>query len=345
MTNTMREVARRAGVSISTVSYVVNGGPRPVSAAVRARVRQAMEELGYEAGGRGRPRQTEQLIGALVPDTTNSFFASVLAGAISVLRREGHILLTASSGEDSDRELREFRALRRARVQGLLLTPRGQVPPEIAEAATAGLPVVLMDRDGPSEGFARVVMANYRNSVRAVRVLADAGHRRIALVNGPRSIFTAEERRRGYVDGLRQAGLPFRSEFLRLGEFTREQGRRATTALLSLREPPEAIFSASAILTEGVLQALRQQGLRWPDDVAIIGYGDPPWASFVSPPLTVIDQPTGEIGATAARLLLDGGARQKRRLVLDSHVLVRESHWKKRAPRARATAGGQAAGG
>ncbi|MFZ0216103.1 MAG: LacI family DNA-binding transcriptional regulator [Candidatus Dormiibacterota bacterium] len=336
----MREVARRAGVSISTVSYVLNGGPRPVSAAVRERVREAMLEVGYQSAVRGRPRRRPLAIGALVPDATNSFFASVLQGAISVLSPEGHLLLTASSGESPGREVEEFRALRRAGIQGLLLTPRGGVPDDIEAAARAGLPVVLMDRDGGSDRFARVVMANYRNSVRAVRVLADSGHRRIALVNGPSQVSTARERLRGYTDALAQSGLAFRQDFVDLGSFTTEHGRRAARALMSLPEPPEAIFISSAILTVGVLQALRERRLAWPDDVALIGYGDPPWAALLSPPLTVIDQPREEIGATAARVLLDGGGTgQGARLVLDSHLVLRESHWRVVGPRIERAAG------
>jgi LacI family transcriptional regulator len=328
MATNMREVARRAGVSVSTVSYVVNGGPRPVSDEVRRRVHGAMREAGYESGTRRRLRRRPQAIGALVPDATNSFFASVLEGAISVLGREGRLLLTASSGEDPGREVEEFKALRRAGIEGLLLTPRGRVAPEIQAAARAGFPVVLMDRDGASDDLARVVMANYRNALRAVRVLAESGHRRIALVNGPASVSTARERQRGYADALAWADLPLRPEYVRVGPFSREHGRRATAALMSLAEPPDAVFSSSAILTIGVLEALLERRLHWPDDIALIGYGDPPWAALLSPPLTVIDQPSRDIGATAARVLLDGGGRQGGRHVLDSHLVLRESHWR-----------------
>lgn len=325
---TMREVARAAGVSLATVSYVVNEGPRPVSPERRGRVLAAIAELAYEPGVRGRRRRRAPLIGALVPDATNAFFSSVLDAAQKVLQEHGHLLLVASSGDSPARELEELAALRRAGIDGLLLTPAGDLPPAVEAAAAGGFPVVLMDRDGGSSRLPRVVMANYRDAFRAVRVLAESGHRRIALVNGPESVSTARDRLHGYTDALAHRGLAVWPEYVRSGPFTREHGRQAAAALMSLARPPEAIFSSSAILTVGVVQGLREQRLRWPDDVALIGYGDPPWAALLQPPLTVIDQPSAEVGRMAARLLLSaGGPGEPRRLLLDSSLVLRESHW------------------
>jgi DNA-binding LacI/PurR family transcriptional regulator len=324
----MREVARAAGVSLATVSYVVNEGPRPVSSDRRKRVLAAIAELAYEPGARGRRRRRAPLIGALVPDATNAFFSSVLEAAEGVLRQQGHMLLVASSGDNPARELEQLAALRRAGVDGLLLTPAGDPPPAVEAVARRGFPVVLMDRDGGCSRLPRVVMANYRDAFRAVRVLAESGHRCIALVNGPETVCTARDRLRGYADALAHGGLALRPEYVRAGPFTREHGRQAAAALMSMPRAPEAIFSSSAILTVGLIQGLREQRLRWPDDVAVIGYGDPPWAALLHPPLTVIDQPSAEVGRTAARLLLSaGGTREPRRLLLDSSLVLRESHW------------------
>jgi LacI family transcriptional regulator len=327
---TMRDVAGLAGVSLATVSYVLNEGPRPVSRELRQRVTAAIHELGYRPARRGRTRSRPLTVGAVVPDATNSFFAQALTGVESVLRPGGHLLLVASSGEEPARELELVAAFVRARVDALALTPCGAVPAEVERLAGGGLPVVLMDREGGSTGLSRVVMDNYRSALQATRLLIESGHRRIALVNGPAHVSTAAERLRGYAEALALAGLPVLDEHVRPGPFSHEHGRQATLDLLSLPERPDAVFTSSVILTSGVLYALRERRLRWPDDIAIVGFGDAAWVPVVTPPLTVVEQPARQLGEVAARLLLAGGGRERvgQRVVLDAQLILRESHWR-----------------
>jgi LacI family transcriptional regulator len=327
---TMRDVARRAGVSLATVSYVINEGPRPVSGMLRDRVSAAIKDLGYRPARPGRARTRPLTVGVIVPDAWNSFFSRALAGAESVLRPGGHVLMAASSGEDAARELELVAACVRARVDGLLLTPCGDVPEPVLHLAADGLPVVLMDREGGAADLDRVVMDNYGDAFQATRLLIESGHRRIALVNGPEHVTTAAERRRGYLDALAFAGLEAPEEYVRPGEFTHEHGEKATLDLLALPTPPDAIFSSSVILTSGVLRALREHRLRWPDDIAVVGYGDATWVPVVTPPLTVIEQPAQRLGETAARLLLAARGRERagQRVVLSSQLILRESHWR-----------------
>ncbi len=330
MAVTMRDVARRANVSLATVSYVLNQGPRPVSAQLRERVLAAMRELDYQPVRRGRSRVRPLTVGVVVPDASNSFFARAVDGLVSVLGEEGHLVLTASSYEDPGRERLLIGAFRQARVAGLVLTPCGRVPAEAEQLERAGQPVVLMDRDGGSDSLRRVVMDNYRSAFQAARLLIESGHRRVALVNGPEHVSTARDRLRGYRDALAFADAPRGDEYVRGGPFTVEHGRVATLDLLGLRRRPDAIFSSSAILTAGVVWALRQHGVRWPDDIGLVGFGDDTWASLVTPPLTVIEQPAQQLGEVAARLLLsaDGGRAEAQQVVLDSTVVLRESHWR-----------------
>lgn len=332
MAATMRDVAQKAGVSLATVSYVVNHGPRPVSDELRVRVLGVMRELGYAPAPRGRTRRRPLSFGALVPDATNSFFATALCAAQEVLREHGHLLMMTSSGDDPDQEREQLQMLRRAGIEGLLFTPCGVIPPATERLARGGMPVVLMDRDGGSQRLTRVTMDNYQSAFRAVRVLADCGHERIGLINGPEHVCTAAHRLRGYIDALALARLPLRPEYMRCGPFHHEFGRQAARALMSLPERPHAIFSSSAIFTAGLVEALHELGLRWPDDVALIGFGDAPWAAFLTPPLTIIDQPSRELGGIAARLLLEGGSGRPEHVVLDSRLIVRESHWKVSRP-------------
>jgi len=329
-TVSMRDVAQVAGVSLATVSYVVNQGPKPVSAEMRERVLRAMGELGYQGRRRGRSRSRPLTVGAIVPDATNSFFSQALAGVEATLRERGHLLLVGSSDEDPVRELELVTALTRGRAAGLILTPCTSVPREVERLAAGGLPVTLMDREDGETTLNRVVMDNYQSAFRATRLLAESGYRRIALINGPEHITPARDRLRGYRDALQLAELSVASAYVRLGPFTFDHGRQSTLDLLSLANRPEAIFSSSAILTTGVLAALRERRLHWPEDIAIVGFGDAAWASLVTPTLTVIEQPARQLGEVAARLLLatEAGPGSGQRVVLDSHLVLRESHWR-----------------
>ncbi|HEY4025346.1 MAG TPA: LacI family DNA-binding transcriptional regulator [Candidatus Dormibacteraeota bacterium] len=325
---TMRDVARVAGVSLATVSYVVNDGPRPVSAGSRSRVQAAIRELGYEV----RRRRSETLvIGVVVPDATNLFFSRAVAGVQSALTAGGHHGLVASSNDDPATELELVRLLLRGRVDGLILTPSGAVHEEVDRLPESGTPLVVMDREGGATTLHRVTMNNYDSAFKAVRLLVESGHRRIALLNGPERVDTARDRLRGYVDALRFAGLPELPQYVRSVPFSQEPGTQATRELLAMQTPPTALFSSSVVLTAGALTALRERGLRWPDDVAIVGFGDAIWAPMVTPPLTVVEQPAERLGATAAQLLLstlrEGGPRRGQRVVLESRLVLRDSHW------------------
>jgi LacI family transcriptional regulator, galactose operon repressor len=325
---TMRDVARASGVSLATVSYVVNDGPRPVSERSRRRVQGAIRELGYEAR---RRRSAHLTIGVVVPDATNTFFSRVVAGVQAALASGGHHGLVASSGDESDRELALVRLLLRSRVDGLLITPSAGIAEEVERLPGAGTPVVVMDREGGTTALNRVTMNNYDSAFKAVRLLADGGHRRIALLNGPEHVDTARDRRRGYADALRFAGLAPAPQYVRSVPFQMERGEQATRELLALDPPPTAIFSSSVVLTAGALTALRERSLRWPEDVAIVGFGDAVWAPMVSPALTVVEQPAERLGETAAQLLLstmrEGGPRTGQRVVLESRIVLRDSHW------------------
>jgi LacI family transcriptional regulator len=325
---TMRDVARAAGVSLATVSYVVNGGPRPVSARSKRRVQAAIDELGYEV----RRRHPDTLaIGIVVPDATNTFFSRAVAGVQSALDQQRHHALVASSGDDPERELELVRLLLRSHVDGLILTPSGGIHEEVERLPAAGTPVVVMDREAGSTSLNRVTMNNYDSAFKAVRLLVDSGHRLIALLNGPERVDTARDRYRGYADALRFADLPLLPQYVRSVPFRLERGHQATGELLALDAPPTAIFSSSVLLTAGALTALRERGLRWPEDVAIVGFGDAIWAPMMTPPLTVIEQPAERLGEAAAQLLLstlkEGGPRTGQRVVLESQVVLRDSHW------------------
>ena len=199
------------------------------------------------------------------------------------------------------------------------------------QALPASLPIVLLDWDGPSSTLNRVALDNYLSAFQATRLLIEGGHRRIALISGPDAVGSAQERLRGYRDALAAAGLAEQA-LVRSGPYTHEQGRAAALDLLAGRHPPEAIFSGGVLLTLGVLQALRERRASWPEDIALVGYADARWAAALVPPLTAIEQPVEQLGEMAVNLLLQARQTQTlgQRVVLESRLVVRASHW--RAP-------------
>ena len=329
---TLRDVAARAGVSLATASCALGQGRRGVSDAKRLRVERAAAEIGYELRPRGRRRTRPLTIGVVVPDVTNSFFGAVVGALDEALRREGHRILLAPSGEDAQLE-DELVAALSSRIDALAITPAGEISPATHALARRGLPVVVMDRDAGGQ-YPCVVMDNCESARRATMVLVEAGFERIALVNGPARVSTARERTEGYLAALAAGGLLRDESRMYTGEFTYDEGRRAVAWLLRAERRPDAIFSTSAILTSGVLMGLRERGLAWPDDLAVVGFGDGIFASLVEPAVTVVEQPTAEMGQTVARMLISKAAlAEAGRVVLSSKLVLRDSHWRGRRDR------------
>ena len=333
---TLRDVAARAGVSLATASCALGQGRRGVSEEMRARVQSAADELGYELRPRGRRRGRPLYVGLVVPDVTNPFFATVTGAVSDVLAAEGHRVLIALSREDPELE-DQVVSLLAARVDGLVLAPTARVGPATLALARRGTPVVLVDRDGGAPQLPSVAMDNFDSAYRATMILVESGFKRIALVNGPQRVSTARERTDGYLAALAAGGLERSDEWIWVGEFSLQDGRRSVDWLMQAPQRPDAIFSTSAMLTSGVLSGIRQHGLHWPDDLAVVGFGDAVYASLVEPGVTVIEQPTRTMGETAARILLNRSSYQQEALhvLLPSKIVLRDSHWRKAKPMAR----------
>jgi LacI family transcriptional regulator len=300
---TMADVAKLAGVSVTTVSHVVNG-TREASAETTRRVLEAVERTGYvhNALARGLARARTQSIGLVVPGLAAPSLAAVIAGAEAEATRAGHVLLLADSHDDPRQELRVVQALVGRRVDGLLLAPSAGAA-ELALRHLAGqeVPVVLLDRLLDA-GLDQAGVDNEGPTAELVEHVAANGHERIAFLAGRPGISTTAERLRGYRLAIARRGL---AELVADGGSSVDGGAAATAALLDRDAPPTAIVSGNDEMTIGVLRVLRERGVRVPDDVAVVGFDDFPWAPVVEPRLTVLAQPAAELGATAVRLLLE----------------------------------------
>ncbi|MEV7285888.1 LacI family DNA-binding transcriptional regulator [Streptomyces sp. NPDC093252] len=328
---TMADVARRAGVSVATVSHVLNG-TRPVLPPTRQAVLDAVDDLGYTPNTLARSLVTSRTrsIGLAVSAITNPYFTEILQGVEAAALEHGYSLLIADPHDDPAHERKVVQLLHERRVDGLIITPSAAPQALLAYLHRHSVPTVFLDRliDAPPNTppgtpprtpsgtapvgppdvhprFDQVCAENTAPVAQLVTHLAGLGHRRIALVAGLPGLSTTTERIAGHRQGLTAAGLPHDGRLVVHGDSTAEAAERATAALLALPAPPTALVTANNAMTIGALRALRDHGLSVPGDLALCCFDDFAWADLFSPRLTAIAQPSRELGAEAVRVLLD----------------------------------------
>ncbi len=326
---TARDVAKRAGVSTSTVSHVLNG-TRGVSKVLRERVLDACEELAFEPNVVARSLKTSRsrTLGFVVPDV-NEFFTQILLGVEEVAESSGYSVIFCHSNGDPRKELSYLRLLRGRRVDGIILAPTGTRHVDLERLVHGHYPLVLVDRTVSGLGIDLVSVDNEPAAFAAVNHLLKLGHRRIAMVAGDMRMSSSEPRVRGYRRALAEEGVPFDPALLVSGEGRTHEGRLAVKELMSREARPSALFVANNLMTIGALMALQELGISIPRDVAYVGFDDFDWAGFLRPQLTMIAQPTYEIGRTAAHLVIEriGQDVEKpaRRIALGGRLMIRES--------------------
>ncbi|GER85353.1 LacI family transcriptional regulator [Thermogemmatispora aurantia] len=329
----IKEVARAAGVSTATVSRVLANSPH-VRPALRERVLKAIKELEYRPNLIARSLRAQQTttIGLIVSDIRNPFFTAISRAVEDTAYEEGYSLILCNTDEDPKKESIYLNVMRDANVAGVILSPTGPTAAGLRELE-AGFAVVVIDRSIPDADVDMVLLDNVDSAYRLTRHLLENGYQRIAAICGERST-TGRERCAGYEQALRAYGLLPTAELVRFVPPQIEAGYAAALRLLDLPEPPEALLTTNSLLAAGALEAIRERGLRIPDEVALVTFDETTWASLVQPPITLIEQPTYEIGKTATELLLQRVAepeRPTRRVILKGRLLVRGSS----APRVR----------
>ncbi len=329
MSASIKEVALKAGVSIATVSRVLND-KGPVAVETRTRILAAIEQLRYVPHGAARSLITNQTdtIGVLLPDFYGEFFSEVIRGIDLAARRSGfHVLI---SGFHSDRAEIEavLRALR-GRVDGLIVLSPDVDAQGLHRNLPETLPVVLLNTPVDGTAFDAINLDNHGGAFAMVRHLAGLGHRRIALIRGPEENADARERLRGYRDALRAEGIE-PSDALELGgDFSEESGYAAGQRLLALTPRPTAVFAANDSMAIGCLFALREAGARVPDDMALAGFDDIPIARYLTPSLSSVHVPIAELGMRAMERLLHAveskNGHQRRQETVATTLAVRAS--------------------
>jgi LacI family transcriptional regulator len=326
---TIKQVAEKAGVSTATISRVLTGRGY-VSPERRQIVLEAVKELNYQPdrAARNLRRGASQIIGIVISDLQNPFFTSLIRGIEQTIEEDNFTLLLSNTDEDPRRENMQLRTLQAERVSGIVIAPCRPESEMLRKLAAQHMPIVLIDRNLARPKLDTVTVRNQEAACEAVQHLVSIGHKRIAWISGPERVSTAAERQQGFLEGIQAAGLSIPEAYIQIGDFRQESGYQAMQRLLELPAPPSAVLVGNNLMTLGALQAIHEDCLSIPQDMAIIGFDDMPWAASLQPPLTVIAQPTFEMGVTAARLLLDRIVNPDlptRNVILDTRLIVRAS--------------------
>lgn len=325
----MRDVAQRAGVSISTVSHVVNNS-RAVSEGARYRVLQAMDELGYKPNALARSlrrRQTNS-IGLIVPDSTNPFFAEVARGIEDASFDQNYSVILCNSDGDLDKQAIYTDLLIGRQVAGILFVAAGVSTELVEDLHRRRVPLVVIDREVPGVAVDTVLTNHYQGGFLATQHLIDLGHRRIACISAGSELSPSAERVTGYRDALKANGIAFDKSLVVRGDFQYESGYHATHKLLQRNSPPTAVFAINDLMAVGCIRAVTERGSHVPEQISVVGFDDVRLASFSNPPLTTIAQPKREIGELATEILfarihdLDAPPRFER---LETTLIVRRS--------------------
>jgi LacI family transcriptional regulator len=325
----MRNVAERAGVSVTSVSHVING-TRPVSDELRRRVLDAMGELGYRPNALARSlrRQKTHTIGMIVPDSANPFFAEVARGIEDTCFEQGYSVILGNSDGDLGKELLYTNVLAEKQVDGILFVAAGTSTEHIRALQARRMPLVVVDRHIPSVDVDSVLTDNAHGGWLATHHLVELGHRRIGCIAGPSDVTPSADRITGYRQALHEGGIAVDEALIVKGDFQYESGYRAAHQLLAIDDPPTAVFTCNDLMAVGAISAALELRRQVPADLSVVGFDDVRLASFTNPPLTTVAQPKYEMGVMAATMLLERLQNRDmppRQRLLDTSLLTRQS--------------------
>ena len=328
--STIREVAKRAGVATMTVSRVINNSGY-VSDATRAKVETAVADLGYVPNMLGpslRFKQTNTLA-LVLTDITNPFWTTVARGAEDAAHVKGYSVIFCNTDESPEKQEQYLTMLLKRRIDGILLAPACSSPDSVQLIQKQGIAVVVLDRSVPVANVDMIRGDSNGGAHLLTQHLLDLGHSRIMMLTGPRDVSTSYERVTGFRQALQEAGLEPETDNVVWGEYTHESGRKMAEQVLVSDPRPTAIFAANNFIAIGALRAIRDAGLRVPEDVSLVSFDDIPEALTAEPFFTNVAQPTYEMGFQAAQLLMarmsGDDSEGFRSILLPTELIVRQS--------------------
>jgi LacI family transcriptional regulator len=321
------DVANAAGVSISTVSHVLNE-TRFVSEETKARVLEAVTQLNYRPSSLARAlvRQETQTIGLIVPDNVNPFFAELAQGIEDYGFELGYNVMLCNTNREPTKEIAHLDMLVSKRVDGVIYMTNDNAQERLQRLHEQNIPIVVFDRD--YAGLDAILLDNFQGGYDATEHLIQLGHSRIACITGPRSPFRSIQRVRGYEQALANAGVAYQQEFVVQGDWTYQSGWNGAQQLMALSEPPTAIFACNDTMAVGALAFLHRNDIAVPDEISVIGFDNILLSAFVSPPLTTMATPTVELGQRLCQMLVErirDASRQPQQEIVRSRLLERSS--------------------
>ena len=305
MAITIKDVAKAAGVSIATVSYVLNR-TRPVNRETAEKILAVIEELNYRPSRAAQSlvTRTTKMIGILITDISNSFFSPIVRGVEDEANKAGYIVMIGNSDESYSKAQRYLESLAQHGVDGWIISPTGEFDKLVPVLKKLSIPIVLVNREVNDFHYDTVATDNELGAYLAVNHLITQGHTRIGIINGPLDASTYADRLKGYQRALTEAKIEIPEDLILCGSYHYESGFHLTKRILSQPAKPTALFIASGWLTRGAYHAIKEMGVAIPEELSFITYDEPEWVSFVDPPLTTVKQQTYEMGRKAAELLL-----------------------------------------
>lgn len=324
----IKDVAEAAGVSTATVSRVLADKPH-VRPEVRERVLAAVEKLNYRPNrvARSLRVQKSNIIGLIVSDIQNPFFTSVSRAVEDMAYKQGLSVFFCNADEDPDKEAMYLDLMRDENVAGIILSPTRQTADTFDNKIKGDIPMVVIDRRVGNVEVDSIVLDNVDAAYRLTEHLIADGHQRIGAMFGVGST-TGRERREGFMKAMNDHGLEPPSNLVSYVNAREDEGYNTAKRLINLAEPPDAIFTSNALLSAGAYRALKESKVKIPDDIGFASFDETTWTTLVDPPITVIAQPTYEIGQTASDLLLkriDDPTRPTREVILKGQLIVRQS--------------------
>lgn len=322
--STLRDVARTAGVSISTVSCVINR-TKFVSPELARRVEEAIKALNYRPNTLARGLRTNETrtLGLVMSDITNLYFAELARGVEDRAERGGYTVFLCNTDADPRREATYVQRLLGQKVDGIIFTSVRQDDTPVRRLAEDGFPMVLINRRIHGVETDYVGTDNVRGAARATEYLISLGHTRIGFISGSAYSSASVDRREGYIQTLAKAGLPLDEELIQEGDLRQREGYAATRRLLSLPNPPTAIFAGNDLMALGAMEVAAEMGRQVPEDLSLVGYDDNQVAALPGVQLTTVRQPAYEMGQLAAEILLEKLKLNSAKDWTPRHILLR----------------------
>lgn len=305
MAATIKDIAKKTGLGLATISSYLNGGN--VREQNRLKIEAAIEELHYEVNevARGLKTNRTKLIGILIPELNNIFCAEIITEVEDILRNQGYATMICDCRTDIEREKEAVEFLIKRRVDGVIVMPSSDKGKHFEKLTRAGIPVVMLDRKLDDFECDCVLVDNQKGAKEAVKRLIDAGHRNIGMITGPRNVFTAKERYLGYRDALKEANIPENDKLVSYNDYTIKGGMVGLRYLVENNEDMTAVFVSNYELTMGVVIEANDLNMNIPEQLSVVGFDNVEFARACLPKLCIVSQPTKEIAEKLAEVMLE----------------------------------------